>query len=124
MNFKQKYLKMKARTNLSFAEIGRRCGVSNNSAWAWAHSREKPTLEHIKKLASVLNCSVDDLLDDEEKEQKEEIKINDVQSTNVLPANDFLIAMDALSYNLSESDKRTLLNIASSLIDARKDTNK
>ena len=119
MNFKQKYLKMKARTNLSFAEIGRRCGVSNNSAWAWAHSREKPTLEHIKKLASVLNCSVDDLLDDEE---IEEIKINDVQSTNVLPANDFLIAMDALSYNLSEQDKRTLLNIASSLIDARKES--
>lgn len=107
---------MKARTNLSFAEIGRRCGVSNYAAWSWAHSREKPTLEHIKKLASVLNCSVDDLLDDEDKKIDESIPVN------VLPANDFLIAMDALSYNLSESDKRTLLNIASSLIDARKES--
>lgn len=119
MGFKENYYKLVRKNKLTFAEVGRFCGVSKGSAWAWAHSRELPTIEHLKQLGDLFHVSIEDLIKDDEESNTATTESNSITESN---NNDFLIAMDALSYNLSEADKRTLLNIASSLIDARKES--
>ena len=122
MNFNEKIRKLRKERGLTCAQVAKSCDVSEVTMWQWENGFYKPKYEKLLKLSHLFNCSLDYLIKDDEDEQTEEIKINDVKPANVLPANDFLIAMDALSYNLSEADKRTLLNIASSLIDARKES--
>lgn len=117
MNFNEKIRKLRKERGLTCAQVAKSCDVSEVTMWQWENGFYKPKYEKLLKLSQLFNCSLDYLIKDDEETPKEETRTNDLNT-----ANDFLIAMDALSYNLSEADKRTLLNIASSLIDARKES--
>jgi transcriptional regulator with XRE-family HTH domain len=129
MGFKENYLKLQQKNKISFAEIGRRCGVSKGSAWAWAHSHELPTIEHLKQLAQVFACTVDELIkDDDFYNQNMPGIVAQVtpQPTASIDNNQdsFIIAMCALSPVLSEQDKSELLKLSQELINRAKSAKK
>lgn len=118
MDFKQKIRKLRTDRGLTCAQVAKACDVSEVTMWQWENGFYKPKYEKLLKLSQLFNVSLDYLIKDDEESSTATTESTSINESN--NNNDFLIAMDALSYNLSEADKRTLLNIASSLIDAQK----
>jgi transcriptional regulator with XRE-family HTH domain len=48
--------------SLTQRQLADKVGVNVNSVRAWENGLNNPTEEHLKKIAEVLECSVDDLL--------------------------------------------------------------
>lgn len=54
------------------AELARKLGVVPSTVTMWENNMRKPDIIMLKKLASIFNCSADDLLEDVEPENEEE----------------------------------------------------
>ena len=47
---------------ISQAQLAAMLGITQGAVSQWENGTAKPTFDNIKKLAAVLNCTVDDLL--------------------------------------------------------------
>ena len=47
---------------MSQERLAREVGVTQGAVWQWEHGISTPTVARLRKLAFVLNCSVEDLM--------------------------------------------------------------
>lgn len=64
MNLKQ----IRIRKGLTQSELASKCGVTQQAISQYESGYREPNLEMLKKLASALECTVDELLEDNEDE--------------------------------------------------------
>lgn len=48
---------------LSQEEIAEAIGVTQGAVHQWESGKSKPTIDNLKKIATLFNCKVDDLID-------------------------------------------------------------
>ena len=59
---------MRVRANKSVSEVQKALNVSDAAVYYWENGTTKPTVDNLMKLAKLYECSVDDLLYEEEKQ--------------------------------------------------------
>jgi len=59
---------MRVARGLTQTQLAEKLGVVQSAVCQWERETYSPKLKHIKALAAVLECSVDDLLKDEDSE--------------------------------------------------------
>ena len=65
MTFGEKLREARKKANLSQEEFARKAGVSRSAVAKWESDRGMPDVENLKVIASLLNISLDYLLDDD-----------------------------------------------------------
>ena len=65
MTFGEKLREARKKANLSQEEFARKAGVSRSAVAKWESERGMPDVENLKVIASLLNISLDYLLDDD-----------------------------------------------------------
>lgn len=79
-NLKAQVLNRMKEKNLGPIELEKRAGLTRGAATNIIHGRSKnPTLETISSIANVLNCTIDELLEDPEKTVIKTVKKQDHQ---------------------------------------------
>lgn len=86
-------------------ELGNRVGVSESTISHYETGTSQPDNEMLKRIAAVLDCSADYLLEVE---------------TKPVEMSDFTFAMHGMERDLTDHDKAVLLQMAQTLKDARR----
>lgn len=58
----EKLKELRKNANLTLAELGEKVGVSLRTIFNYETGARKPNIDMLRKLAKVLDCTVDDLL--------------------------------------------------------------
>ena len=64
MKFCEKLVKLRKNNNMSQEQLADRLGVSRQAVSKWESGISMPDMEKIMQLCKILNCSLDDLVDD------------------------------------------------------------
>lgn len=56
--------KMRQKNNLTQAELAAKLGVNANTVTQWETGARKPNIIMLKRVANVLNCTTDELLEE------------------------------------------------------------
>ena len=79
MKFCDKLIKMRKENNLSQEQFADKLGVSRQAVSKWESGGTYPDMEKILKMCKILNCNLEDLMDDgvigETTSQKKYIKL-------------------------------------------------
>ena len=85
MTFGEKLKEARKESGLSQEQLAEKMSVSRSAIAKWETDKGMPDVNNLKVIAQLLNVSVDDLLDDEEKicfhEMKEAIHLDDYEKT-------------------------------------------
>ena len=80
MRFCDKLPKLRKENNLSQEQLADRLGVSRQAVSKWESGTSYPDMDKIMTLCKILNCSLDDLIDDaamgNEKKKEERVNVN------------------------------------------------
>ena len=63
--------KFRRNKNYTQAELARLLGVTRSAVSMWELNLSKPNIDYLKKLANILECTVDDLVKDYNEKEKE-----------------------------------------------------
>lgn len=63
--------KFRRNKNYTQAELARLLGVTRSAVSMWELNLSKPNIVYLKKLANILECTVDDLVKDYSEKEKE-----------------------------------------------------
>lgn len=92
-------------SGLTMKELGEKVGVAESTIHHYEMGTREPSQSVLTAIATVLGCSVDYLLEVEEKP---------------VEMSDFTFAMHGMERDLTEHDKAVLLQMAQTLKDARR----
>jgi transcriptional regulator with XRE-family HTH domain len=53
----------RAARGLSLSEFARRADVAKPTAWGWEHGDYSPSMGSLRRITTVLDCTVDDLIE-------------------------------------------------------------
>jgi len=95
---------MRRAAGLTMKELGQKVGVAESTIHHYETGTREPSQDILKQMATILNCSVDYLLEIEDKP---------------LEMSDFTFAMHGMERDLTDHDKQVLLQMAQTLKDAR-----
>ena len=62
MDFKKRLRQMRLNKNLRQEDLAKKINVTRNTVTAYESGRREPSLEKIKKISEILDCSVDYLI--------------------------------------------------------------
>ena len=107
---------LRLKNHLTCKQVADFCGVSEVGAWQWENNIYTPRYDKLKKLAELFNVSIDYLLGVTDNPTIEKKKASDGELKN----NEFLIAFDAYSNELTDDDKKLILSITKELVNQKK----
>lgn len=105
--------KLRNMLNLSQTELGNKVGFGQRAVSKWENSQAEPDIETLKKLATVFNCTVDELIDYNTIQQKQPEQIEPEKEELTKEQKELL----ELTKNLSIDDINKIIGYACSLND-------
>ena len=78
-NFEKNLIYLRNKAKITQVDLAKKIGVSPQTVWRWEHGEREPSIEIIKKLCKVLNCTEVELLGSSEEQTQDwniEIKIS------------------------------------------------
>ena len=52
--------------NMTQTELAEKVGVTQGAIWQWENGKADPSLENLKKMATFMGCTIDELLGEKE----------------------------------------------------------
>ena len=57
--------------NMTQTELAEKVGVTQGAIWQWENGTADPSLENLKKMATFMGCTIDELLGEKEDESEQ-----------------------------------------------------
>lgn len=57
--------------NMTQTELAEKVGVTQGAIWQWENGKADPSLENLKKMATFMGCTIDELLGEKEDESEQ-----------------------------------------------------
>ncbi len=102
MNIKYRIRDLRCEADISQQKLADALGVTRGAVAQWENGFTLPATDMLEKICDYFNCSLDYLMG----------RTNIKHSADEIFSNDFLIAFDKLSEELSEDDKKVILRMA------------
>lgn len=104
MDFKYRIRDLRREKNLTADELGELVGVSRFSVSNWETGRNQPNNDVLIKLSQVFGVTIDYILGN-----------SDIPSPESVTEDDFVVAFSGLSGELTDEQKKQMLDIANAL---------
>ncbi len=121
MSFAKNLARCRVIAGFNQSELALELGIDKRTVSSWENERTTPSIEVIKKIADILGCSIDSLINSDSVLNEDEISIPIKSSTD---ARRFLMAIPLLStfskVNYSKLSDEEVIDFANDIVDLLK----